>query len=70
MTTNTAKVYGAQYTAGWNASVRVGRTGQPSRKFSDGTASHAWEDGYLDHASGRDKWHLRDCPNHDTCGQG
>lgn len=61
--------YARDYMAGWKASTRVGLTGNPSRKFEEGRTTRAWEDGYHDQAAGREKWHLRDCPNHDTCGE-
>lgn len=64
-----AAEYDKEYRAGWRASVRVGRTGQTSKAFDSGETSDAWDDGYHDHAAGRAKWHLRDCPDHDTCGE-
>lgn len=27
----------------------------------------AWEDGYLDYAAGREKWHLLRCLDHSNC---
>ena len=53
--------YVDQYNKGWAAAGRA--TDMP-----DG--SHAFDDGYLDRAAGRMKWHLTYCPNHDTCGEG
>ena len=29
--------------------------------------NNAWEDGYLDYAAGREKWHLLHCEDHDNC---
>lgn len=60
--------YAREYNAGWKASARVGATGNPSKAWDSGTTSDAWDDGYLDQANGREKWHLRDCPSHVTCG--
>lgn len=53
--------YNRLYNNGWRASANAGGL--------DGDHPEAWEDGYLDYAAGRDKWHLRDCPDHDTCGE-
>jgi hypothetical protein len=36
----------------------------------DAGTSHAWDDGYLDRAAERTKWHLTWCLDHDTCGEG
>lgn len=33
------------------------------------TDNEAWTDGYMDQAAGRDKWHLLNCPDHNTCGE-
>lgn len=65
-----AEWYVAQYNLGWQASTRVGRTGQDSEAWDSGSTSPAWDDGYLDHAAGRPKWHLTYCVDHDTCGEG
>lgn len=62
--------YVDQYNLGWQASTRVSRTGQPSEAWGSGTTNYAWDDGYLDHAAGRPKWHLTYCRDHDTCGEG
>lgn len=65
---NKDAMYVREYRRGWTASERVGRTGRPSRKFDSGEYGRAWEDGYLDHASGRDFGHLATCTDHDACG--
>lgn len=54
--------YIAEYNRGWAAGARgpIDRSEQ----------SHAWDDGYLDRAAGRAKWHLTYCSNHDECGEG
>jgi hypothetical protein len=62
--------YKAQYNAGWAASKRVGRTGSDSVAFDRGSTTHSWDDGYLDQAAGRPKWHLTWCVDHDVCGEG
>ena len=62
--------YIAQYNLGWQASTRVGRTGQSSEAWNSGMTNYAWDDGYLDHAAGRSKWHLTYCADHDECGEG
>lgn len=65
-----AEWYVTQYNLGWQASTRVGRTGQGSEAWGSGTTNYAWDDGYLDQAAGRPKWHLTYCRDHDTCGEG
>jgi hypothetical protein len=66
--------YNAWYTAGWKAAQRstdmsaaeerfIARSGEPWA----GAAHNAFEDGWLDWATGRDKWHSRDCRDHRTC---
>ena len=68
--------YNAWYTKGWTAAQRtadlegaesrfLNRTGEPW----NGAAHHAFEDGWLDWAAGREKYHLRDCPDHENCGR-
>lgn len=49
--------YAREYRSGWAAAQRGG----VPRKWDEGTASYAWEDGYLDAAAGREKWHLAYC---------
>ena len=61
----TVEEYIAEYNRGWNA----GRRGT-GREFDTGYTSHAYDDGYLDAAAGRMKWHLTYCPDHDECGEG
>lgn len=65
-----AEWYVTQYNLGWQASTRVGRTGQDSDAWSSGCSNYAWDDGYLDQAAGRPKWHITYCRDHDTCGEG
>lgn len=52
--------YVREYNAGWAASRRPG----DSEKWNNGTSTDAWDDGYLDYAAGREKWHLTRCPQH------
>lgn len=68
--TEVADWYIAQYNLGWQASTRVGRTGQSSEAWESGFTNNAWDDGYLDQAAGRPKWHLTYCADHDECGEG
>jgi hypothetical protein len=56
--------YVRQYNNGWQASKGE------SKAWDSGTTSHAWDDGYLDYAAGRPKWHLTYCVNHNECGEG
>jgi hypothetical protein len=67
---NPAEWYITQYNLGWQASTRVSRTGHDSEAWGSGTTNYAWDDGYLDNAAGRPKWHLTYCRDHDTCGEG
>lgn len=53
--------YRDEYEKGWRAASR-------SSEFPSGT--HAFDDGYLDRAAGRPKWHLAHCLDHDECGEG
>lgn len=53
--------YIREYNRGWKMAQR--------RDWPPGT-SHAFDDGYLDRAAGRIKWHLTYCPDHDECGEG
>lgn len=64
-----AEWYIAQYNLGWQASTRVSRTGQESEAWSSGETNFAWDDGYLDRAAQRPKWHLTYCADHDACGE-
>jgi hypothetical protein len=67
--------YAEAYEKGWRSSAGLGPIDLTERE-SRFTARYgharedAWMDGYLDYAAGREKWHLRDCPDHDNCGQG
>lgn len=56
--------YRREYRNGWAAADRPG----DSAKWESGNSSDAWDDGYLDRAAGRERWHLTNCPDHDTCG--
>lgn len=57
--------YIREYNKGWRAAAS-----ENARAWNDGTSTHAYDDGYLDRAAGRVKWHLTYCPDHDHCGQG
>jgi hypothetical protein len=57
--------YARDYQLGWAAGERIS-DGALDRADARGV-SHAWYDGYADSAAGRRKWHLRTCPDHDTC---
>lgn len=50
--------YISEYNRGWAA-----------RKRAVADSSEAWEDGYLDAAAGRPKWHYTYCTDHDNCGE-
>lgn len=43
----------------WHPGLQVG---DASNGLND-----AWEDGYLDYAAGREKWHLLHCEDHENC---
>jgi hypothetical protein len=59
----------AAYMRGYNRGWRHSSTANASLdNCPPGAVGWAWEDGYLDYASGRDKYHLRDCRSHDECG--
>lgn len=58
--------YVEEYNRGWAASGRPG----VNAEWDSGYSSHAFDDGYLDRAAGRPKWHLTYCPDHDVCGEG
>lgn len=57
-----AAQYRTEYEKGW---ARAKRTDE----YPSG-GSGALEDGYLDQAAGRPKWHLAHCTDHDHCGEG
>lgn len=66
--------YKAWYTNGWRAALHSTDLGTAESRFLDrsgepwnGDAHHAFEDGWLDYAAGREKWHPRDCADHDNC---
>lgn len=67
--------YKREYNRGWAASQRFGRdlTGRMRAPLDNPSRSDAYIDGYLDHATGRDKWHLETCIEHHNapggCGQ-
>lgn len=64
-TAGAALHYRERYLAGWRYSMNVGSLDRPDQ---DGRSSDdAWMDGYLDAATGRDKWHLPTCTDHDNC---
>lgn len=58
--------YIRDYNAGYTAS---GRSGESAR-WEAGNTPHSWDDGYLDRAAGRAKWHLTYCSDHNECGEG
>lgn len=61
--------YGSAYNRGW----RYSATSTASLDYADRrgwSRNDAWLDGYLDYAAGRQKWHLRDCPKHDSAENG
>lgn len=65
--------YGEQYVKdyrrGWRDSARHGRTGAETA-FQRGEGSGAYDDGYLDQAAGRKKWHLAHCDVHENSSEG
>lgn len=54
--------YRRQYNAGWAA-------GKRGSGMDRSDTTHAWDDGYLDAAAGRPKWHFSWCLDHDECGE-
>lgn len=64
MTTMTPQ-YRAAYNRGWKTSERAS-DGALDRADSRGEPD-AWYDGYLDSATGREKWHIPNCPDHGNC---
>lgn len=63
--------YNQAYEKGWRASNRPDHDLDSAearfrRRYGDAQWD-AWLDGWMDVACGREKWHLRDCPNHDEC---
>jgi hypothetical protein len=63
-------VYNGHYSRGWRASQNPGSGYGPSplERADDRNEPRAWYDGYLDYATGRPKFHSRDCraPEHDA----
>jgi hypothetical protein len=66
--------YRREYNRGWAASQRYNR----STRFMESPLnspyrSDDWIDGFMDHSTGREKWHLFVCENHGvgpgTCGK-
>jgi hypothetical protein len=57
--------YRERYNAGWRYSERGSSLdAADARGLTD---SEAWMDGYLDMATGRDRYHITFCPDHDSC---
>lgn len=61
--------YVRDYRRGWRDSQRIAR-GARETDFQRGMGSRAYEDGYLDHAAERKKWHLAHCNHHANDGTG
>lgn len=57
----TVEEYISEYNKGWRCAGQAG-------DFPSGT--YAFDDGYMDRAAGRAKWHLTYCADHDECGEG
>lgn len=56
--------YRRNYNRGWRYSQR------PTATLDHGDANgepDSWYDGYLDYATGREKWHLLHCQDHGDC---
>ncbi len=58
--------YRKAYQRGWSAGVR-GADGALERA-DDRHDPESWYDGYLDAAAGRERYHIPNCPDHNTCG--
>jgi hypothetical protein len=65
------KTYNIAYTKGWEASSRGSSLDEAEVRFLsrnkvkwNSPEHNAWEDGWLDMAVGREKYHLRDCRAH------
>lgn len=58
------EAYHREYDKGWRDSgnPRLSERGP----WHMGTSTDAYDDGYLDRAAGREKWHLTRCPLHDN----
>lgn len=61
---NGVAAYVREYRNGFAAGSRS--TISDDTKWNSGQSSDAWDDGYLDAAAGRERWHLTYCPTHDT----
>lgn len=61
--------YVRDYRRGWRDSQRIARGAQETA-FQRGEGSVAYEDGYLDHAAERKKWHLAHCDVHENSSEG
>jgi hypothetical protein len=57
--------YKRDYERGWRSTAGLDRADADGRSDNE-----AWMDGYLDQAAGREKWHMLNCPDHNTCGKG
>jgi len=60
--------YTDRYNAGWRYSARGSSLDAADRKGL--SRSEGFMDGYLDQATGRAKWHYRDCADHTGYGEG
>lgn len=61
--------YAKDYNRGW----RYSGTANANLDTADRrgwSRIEGWMDGYLDYATGRAKWHYRDCKNHDSIENG
>jgi hypothetical protein len=63
-----AAQYAKDYNRGWRYSATTGGLDIPDRR--GWTRIEAWMDGYLDEATGRAKWHYRDCTDHTMATEG
>jgi hypothetical protein len=54
--------YVREYNLGYRAAARA----SDSKVFEEGAGSIPWNEGYMDRAAGRAKWHLTYCTNHDN----
>jgi hypothetical protein len=62
--------YNAAYSKGWAAAARTSDLDAAETRYLRRHGHEqraAWEDGWMDYATSREKWHLRDCPNHPAC---
>lgn len=63
--------YKTDYRRGWAASIRgaLSDSGMstPLDRADARNERDAWYDGYMDHATGREKWHMLFCQNHEQC---